>query len=238
MGFWDLLNWWNLVFALPFVGALFYLLLMAMGVVVDHGVDLHMEHDIGIGHDMGVEHNAELGHDAGHDGGHDAGHDHSPSLLNRFLSFFGVGKVPISVIIMSFCFLWGFIGIVANLFYGTLMPPGVFFWASFFTALVLSVFLTRYLALLMGKIMPTTETYGITVADLTGFTATTTTNIDNTFGQAQVYDKSGNLQTVPCRVKKGEKPVTRGTQVVLMFYDRIEKVFYINTDMPASNLGQ
>jgi len=147
----ELLQWWNLIFVLPFIGALFYILMLITGAV-------SADHDAGI--DGGVETDADIGHDADLD--HDAGlehiHDLEPGMLTRALSFLGIGRVPLSIIIISFCFLWGFCGFASNTLLSPILPSVIFVWASMAIAFVVSLFLTRILANVMTRIMPATET--------------------------------------------------------------------------------
>ena len=119
----ELLQWWYLIFVLPFVGALFYILMLISGAVsADHDTDLN----------AGVETDADIGHDVDldHDGGLEHLHDLEPGMLARALSFLGIGRVPLSIIIISFCFLWGFFGFASNTLLAPLLPPIIFIWVS------------------------------------------------------------------------------------------------------------
>jgi membrane protein implicated in regulation of membrane protease activity len=222
----ELLQWWYLIFVLPFVGALFYILMLISGTVsADHDTDL----------DAGVETDADIGHDAdlGHDGGLEHVHDLEPGMLARALSFLGIGRVPLSIIIISFCFLWGFFGFASNTLLAPLLPPFIFIWASIAIALVVSLSLTRILANAMARIMPATETYAVSLEQLVGKWGEATTSIDETFGQAQVHDDAGVLHMVQCVVKSGETKIPGGSQVILLFFDKTRGVFFVGTEMPA-----
>jgi hypothetical protein len=83
----ELFAWWNLIFVLPFVAGLLYLLLLAAGIMAEgHDTEFHADTDVA--HDFGVEHSVDVGH------GHDATHaGHESGLLFKALSFLGVGKV-------------------------------------------------------------------------------------------------------------------------------------------------
>jgi len=225
----ELLQWWNLIFVLPFVGALMYILLLAFGVVsVDHdvaadfGPDVDLDHDVDIDvdHDVGIEHS--VGHEIG---------AHEPGAFLRALSFLGVGRVPISIIIVSFCFIWGFVGWVCNsIFSSTYLPGFGFVWISLIIAMFLSVSFTKLVARVMSKIMPSTETYAISESEFVGRIAETVTGVDENFGQANINDKLGNLHTLSCRVRAGEKPIPRGTEVVLMYYKRADRIFFVSSE--------
>ncbi len=107
-----LLEWWNLIFELPFVAALGYLALLSTGVAVGEDADLDADVDPGVDLDHGVgpgiEHATQLGHGHGGQTGHDSG-----SLL-RVLSIFGFGRVPISIVLVTLFIIWGFAGWATN----------------------------------------------------------------------------------------------------------------------------
>jgi len=212
----ELLQWWNLIFVLPFAGALFYVLMLCVGVFPgDHGADLDADADVGIGH--GLDHV----------------HDLEPGLLGRALSFLGIGRVPLSIIVISFCFLWGFLGFASNTLLKSILPSFFFVWASMAVALVFSIALTRGLANLLAKVMPATETYAVSLEQLTGKWGESVTKIDETFGQAQVADDSGTLHTVQCLVEGGKEPIPRGAQVLLLYFDKQRGLFLVVPEGPA-----
>ncbi len=216
----ELLQWWNLIFVLPFVGALFYVLMLSTGLVAgDHDMDL--DHDADLDHDMGIEH----------------AHEFEPGMLARALQFLGIGRVPVSIIIISFCFLWGFAGFAANTLLKPLLPPWLFAWVSIAVAFMAAVVFTRFLAGVLGRIMPATETYAVSLEQLVGKWAEAVTAIDESFGQAHVYDDAGALHTVQCLTRGGEGKIARGTQVVLLFFDKAKGAFYVGTEMPAVSGG-
>lgn len=126
----NLLQWWNLVFLLPFAGAAVFMLVQ--GVSGIHGGDA--EHEIESDHD----------HDA------DANHDHEaePSTVTKALLFLGVGRVPVSTLVSTMGVLWGVSGWLANqALEPVLRSPLLFFPAACAVALVATSFGTRWAAL-------------------------------------------------------------------------------------------
>ncbi len=222
----ELLQWWNLIFILPFIGALFYILMLVSGAVsADHDAELNVgvESDVDLGHDVDLDHDAGLEHI----------HDLEPGMLTRALSFLGIGRVPLSIIIISFCFLWGFFGFAGNTLLAPILPSLIFVWASIAIAFVVSLSLTRILANVIAKIMPATETYAVSLDQLVGKWGESITTIDETFGQAHVHDDAGVLHTVQCVVRSGETTIPRGSQVILLFFDKTRSVFSVGTELPA-----
>jgi len=208
----DFLQWWNLVFLLPAVAALLYLLLLTLGAVPSEGHDL----------DVHLDHGADFHADAG-DGHADIhpGSVHADSdPFHGALNLIGVGRIPLSLLLMSFFFLWGFFGWVGNRVFSTVIAaPGIFIWPSLALALVGSVALTRLLAVRLGRLMPNTESYGSSARELVGRIADVRYPLTETTGSVQLYDGFGTLHEVPARVLPGELAIPIGERVILWRYD-------------------
>jgi membrane protein implicated in regulation of membrane protease activity len=222
----DLLTWWNLIFLLPALAALLYLVLLASG-TVDTG------HDLGADLDADVDVDADADTVPTHDVEHSLGaeHDHADSRFGEALGFLGFGRVPLSIILLTFCFLWGFAGWATNtILKGAVDQPAVFVWVSLAVATVVAVFGTRSLARGLARILPSTESYGSSERDLVGRLATVRDQITEHQGRAQLYDAHGTLQEVPVRIKPGETEIPSRTEVLLLSYDRQHGVYYVLAD--------
>jgi membrane protein implicated in regulation of membrane protease activity len=222
----DLLAWWNLIFLLPALAALLYLLLIAAGTVdVGHDVDADLDADADL--DMDVD--ADVFHGIEHSLG--AEHAGGGSTFSSALSFLGFGRVPLSILLLTFCFLWGFAGWAANtLLKAPLDRPGVFFWFSLAAAALVSVLGTRSLARGLARILPSTESYGTRERDLVGRLARVRDTVTERQGRAQLFDANGSLQEVPVRIKAGEPSIPARTEVVLLNFDRDRGVYYVLAD--------
>ena len=86
----NLLAWYNLIFLLP----------LAVGLLLIFG------NMAGIGADA----DADVDHDADADHDHDAG----SKLFLHVLTALGVGKVPLSIVMMLMCMIFGGIGMMLN----------------------------------------------------------------------------------------------------------------------------
>jgi len=237
----NLLTWWNLIFVLPFSAALIYILFQAFtGLGMEHGADV--DHDVGteIGQDvdLDMDHGADLGADYGVD--HHFGVEHSAEFghtgeanaIVKALSFFGIGRVPISIVFMTFCFIWGFTGWISNmLLEPVLRYPVVFIWPSIGIALFFTLLLTKWTVKGLSRIMPSTETYGTSNAQLVGKRGKALYEITETSGSVRLRDDYGNLLDIASRVKPGEKPIPPGDNVILMRYDRQKQVFLVKHDL-------
>ncbi len=229
----ELLEWWNLIFVLPFLGALFYLILQASGLVgIGHGGDLDVDADADADIDAGVD-AGDL--DAGHGVEHphvlfDHGGDDVSGIAKAF-SFLGVGKVPLSFILMSFCFLWGFAGWAANeILHPVLRSPVLFVWISIAVALAVSLSLTRLLVKGLVRITPATESYDVGPLELVGRVAQVIYPVTLRSGTARLRDDFGNLRDLACRVSPGEPDIPAGRSVVLLSYDPESGTYRVQAD--------
>ena len=230
----ELLEWQNLPFILPFVGAVIYLLLLASGMAPDHDHDVDVDADADASVDHGVEHAVHEGHGHGHEHEH-----HSSSLGAKFLSILGLGKVPLSFLIMSFCFIWGFSGWASNMVLDPILRyPWIYFWVSLAVASVSTVFLTGELARVLGKVMPSTETYGVREASFVGRIAEVRFRVTAISGTACLYDDYRSLQEVQCRVPSDGEAIPANTRVVLLRYDETERAFIVRREAQGLRLNQ
>lgn len=223
----NLLAWWNLIFELPFLGALIYTLLLATGAVsAEHEADTDVDTDV----DAELDADGELHHDVPDVVDHHMDGNGAAGLF-KVLSVLGVGKAPLSIVLTSLLFIWGFIGWASNfILSGIIASPGVFVWLSVLLAGVSSILLTRFIANGLGRVMPKAETYGVAQRELLGRTAEARYDITPTFGAALVRDKHGNLHEVACVVRPDQASIAAGSAVVLAEYDAEKGVFMVLTE--------
>lgn len=248
-----ILGWWNLVFLIPFALALLYLALyMVSGVTfgeahadadLDADADLHADADVDadadahVSADVHADVEADADADADHGHGHGHGHHHhaagatSGGGLGHAMAWVGVGRVPLSFVLMILLLAWGFIGFVTNQFLRELLPAQ---WmiplVSLPVAAVGSVVLTRYASRGISRVMPTEQTYARKRSALLGEVGEAIYAVDERFGMAAVRDDRGNLFQVACRVEPGRTPIAKGTKVLLVSYDADRKVFHVTPD--------
>jgi hypothetical protein len=237
-----LLEWQNLIFVLPMGLGVLYVLLMATGLAmgehgdvdVDHDIgtdhDLDVDHDIGVEHDVGVDHDVADGHDvhAGHavpDSHVGSIHGHQSSLLGRALGVLGVGKVPISILMISALFIWGAVGLVLNAFMGLDAIGRV----AGLTALA-SVVGTRLVAEGLASILPGEESYHTPKDQLIGEVGEVLYEVTPTAGTVRLRDPSGNLVDLDCRAY-GEDRFPAGSRVVLQEYASNSDSFLVRAEV-------
>jgi len=202
-----------------------------VGLNVDVDVDVGLEADLDAGvdidHDLDLDASAGVEHAAGFEHGHPHGvGDHEPGSFLRVLAFLGIGRVPISIILMTFSFLWAALGITANILLGDILPGVTVLLASLPAAVLGSVFGTRALAIGISKVLPSVETYAIKGIQLVGCTGEARFEITDDFGRVQVFDEYKNLHTVTALVKPGQPSIEKGSRVFLTRYDPEKDIYY------------
>ena len=209
--------WWNLVFELPFLASVLYILVQASGLVGDHDHDF--DHDTDHDFDQGIEHTSgqELAH-------------HETGGFVRALEFLGVGRVPLSIVLMLLFGIFGATGFLINLVLESWgIPPAIFFWVSLTASCFTSLTLTRSAGLTLARIMPKYESYSISsVKELLGDEGEAATPITGSYGTALVHDQFGNIHQVRCQIEAGHDSIPIGSRVQLVgFADLDEEVFLV-----------
>jgi membrane protein implicated in regulation of membrane protease activity len=203
----DPLAWQNLVFYIPLAAGL---LLVLGSAVAGH------DHDGGADHGGGADHD----HDGPHGGDHGAG---------RVFSLLGVGRVPLTVVLMIVLLLFGGIGIILNTVLASLgLAPELYGPIALGASLVYTVLLAGQVARLVDRLLPTTETYRVTRQGFAGCTGTLLLPADASSGYAQVKDREGNVHNVKCRTTGAALP--KGTAILIVEYDEAARSYVVDAN--------
>jgi hypothetical protein len=221
----DLSLWYNLIFTVPIVLVIFYLILQIFGLAVDIGGSAGT--DAG---DADFDIDADADADVDVDADVDAGID-DVAFFDRAMSFVNVGKVPLTIIIATFLLFWGVTGYTTNGVIRKAMNgsfPSFFIIISCFAALVIGIIATKFLSGVIARIIPEIETYSSNNEALLGLVAqVVSAQVTTTFGRAKVKDQHGNFLTVFCKTQDGKEVPKRGDEVVLIDYDPSDKKFEV-----------
>ena len=244
-----LLNWWNLIFVVPFGLALLYLGLYTVSGITFGDADA--DHDFDVDHDVDVDHDAELSGDVDHDadvdqdadadgdgdadqdadGDHDAESDSesggtSPALAA--LQWLGVGRVPLSILLMVLLMAWGWTGVIVNvLMERRVAEPWRAVIFSVPLAMLISVMLTRAISSGIARWMPLCATSARRRHELLGSVGEAVYAINERFGMACVRDDGGDLHQIPCRVGAGQTTIVKGKKVKLVAYNAKQGIFTV-----------
>jgi hypothetical protein len=231
----DLFAWWNLVYVLAFFLAFLYVLLSAIGLAsggggmeahMDAHLDAHAEVGGGTGADGGVG-GVAADHDIGDvsaeahvDAEVHAGVEHAgPGMFQEALSLFGVGQVPLSVVMITFLLTFSVVGWSVNLVLSKVIwPPAAFFAISLVAATLCGLGGSRLLAGTLGRWLRPIESAAIPRYALVGTVGTACLSVTEEFGNALVHDPYGTQHKVVCRVPKGAAPIAKGQTVLLVRY--------------------
>jgi hypothetical protein len=245
------MGWWNLVFIAPFLVALVYLGVYTMtGLTFGEadadadagghfGGDAHAEVDVDADAHVGVDADADadvdadahvdVDADADHDAEVPAGNGHG-SFYAMALSWLGVGRVPLSLILMVFMLTWGAVGFGTNAALRE-RERGAGGWeaarVSIPVALLVSLLVTRAMVMLLGRFVPLNETSARPLRALVGTIGEAVYRIDESFGMAAVRDANGDFKQVACRVGDGVAAIDKGSRVKLVAYDENARMFYV-----------
>ena len=210
-----ILEWQNLIFVLPMLAAILYILLMTLGFFWEGSGDVDAGHDFP----------GDGGHDVG-DAGHDAeagtgGHGSHVGLFERAFGLLGIGKVPISIVCLSICLIWGAAGLVLNVILGIeTMQQNILF------AALAAVVGARAVAEGLALVLPREESYHTPQAELVGQVGEVLYEVTRTSGTVRLLDPSGNLLDLDCRIQEGAG-LKAGTKVVLQEYEPTADVFFV-----------
>ena len=248
MQFWDLFQWWNLIFTLPFGIGLLPLLLQAVGAVhFSHGVPAHLPHVAHLPHHVTAHGHAPSPVPAAHApagapataGTH--AHANAQQAPVRVLSLLGIGKVPIMLILSIFCLIWGATGVAGNLVFSMLLRiPSLYVWPSMLCAFLVAYSATGGLATWISRLMPDTESYGTDEESLVGRTAQAAYELSAKTGSAFLLDDHQNRIQVRCRTHDGST-IPRGAEVLLLEYDATSRIFTVvrfQRETPSSGVPE
>ena len=234
-----LLGWWNLIYVIPFGLALAYLTAyVASGWTFgDLDADADLDADVDVDADLEIDAEADLGaegdlahphglHTPGHDIDADSAVGQGGSILNA-VAWLGVGRVPLSILLMVLCFAFGALGFFANqLLREALGAPAVAA-VSLPVAILGGLALTSLVANAIAKWMPMNETSARLRREFVGSRATTVFPVDAGQGLAVVRGPEGDRYQIPCRTLPGREAIAARSEVVIVKYVADDGLFFV-----------
>ena len=232
-----LLGWWNLLFVVPFFLALTYVGLYAVSGIgfgdadadADTDADAEAGADAGADADADADADSEVEADADSETEHGAQTGGGSAMFDALSAVFGLGRAPLSILLMILMLAWGFFGFLANLtLFPKVEPPVTKVWTlSVPLALVGGLLTTRIIAGLVGRYLPTHESYALRRHELLGATGEALYDIDQTFGMVAVRDSNHDLFQVPCRVRADQSSIPKGSKVKLIAWNGRQQLYYV-----------
>ncbi len=227
MTFDDYLQWWNVVYLAPLAISLIWILASAMGGM--HVGAAHTGGTHGVGHGFGHGHGLGHHHDIGH--AHNSAHSHSgheSGFSQKVMDILGIGQVPITLLLGIFMFCWGACGMAMNQFFsGISKYPNAYIWPSMGITFLVSFVITRMMAAIVARTLPTEETFGISRNELVGSTGKAVFTISAIGGTVDIYDKYGTVHREQARTSDEDGNVIPGTEVLILDYDVSDHKFIV-----------
>lgn len=166
--------------------------------------------------DAGIDLDADVDMDVDMDAAPDAGG--GASFLHAVLGFFGIGRVPLLVVIVSFLGSFGITGYltqgVVHGITGFYLPGLVASIPAFFGG----SFVTRHLALLVGRLVPDVETEAVDSGTFIGRTAVVTLGeaAPGKPAQGKLRDHNGQIHYLMVEPDQEDKTYREGDEVLLV----------------------
>jgi len=192
----------------------------------DAGDGADMGGDTGDGVDGGDGGDGDTGDASGHDG--DTGYI---SDFGHIMSHvFGIGQMPVSLLLGIFMFCWGACGMAMNqLFSGMFKYPAVYVWPSMGATFVVSFVITRSMAAIFTRMVPREETFGVSRRELAGLVGKAVYAVSEKAGTIDICDKYGTVHRTQAKTGPGGGIIPSGSKVLVMDYDTADKKFVVKT---------
>lgn len=199
-----LLEWQNLVFVLALVLAGVLVLGAALGLV---SAEVDADADVHV----------------------EADHDVPAAVL----AVLGVGRAPLSLLLVTGLVTFGAAGICSNLvlepWLGSHWARGA---ADVFAASIAAVVVTGTAARVFARFIPSLESYATEVHDVIGVTGVAEIRIDGGFGVARVRDRTGTSLQIRCCAHA--VPIPKGTEIVVVDFDDERRLYTVDTTAPQN----
>jgi len=145
-----------------------------------------------------------------------------------FLSWLGMGKVPITILLEAMCLSFGMTGLIVN---SLLVVVGSAVPVLLFPIVVLgsgtiAIFITKFFGGFLSNIVPSDSTMSKTPSEYIGQVATVVSAINSGVGQVGLNVRGIGQVTLPARksphLKEG---LPRDTRVVIVGYDQESHIY-------------
>lgn len=147
------------------------------------------------------------------------------------MSWLGVGRVPLSLILMVLLMSWGALGFVVNqLARAQVREDWRVALLSLPIAAIGGLAVTRVLTSLMVRFLPLYETNARRRHELLGCVGETLYTVNEKFGLVSVRDESGELHQVPCHAGVNATGIPKGARVQLIAYNARQDSFEVRPE--------
>ncbi len=218
-----MLIWYNYPFFALIATAFLFLGLQFLG--GEHDSDLDLDGDLSLEIDTQLDLDGDL----------DSNFEVDGSTLPSLIGFINIGRVPLSLLLMSLCFAWGAFGLLANLLL-KLFLQGYPSW-GIVPVLILSglfaAFSTRLSSRTLGSLFRENSSAS-QPDDLVGCVGTVISGAlpefgQSGFGRARVYNEHGVLLQIACVTQEGALPPLKKSPIFVTGYDEKSRYYTVLT---------
>ncbi len=218
------IGWQYLLFGVPLLFGLLLVLGAAVG-VVSADLDLDLDADANTAPDVDAEPDVEA--DAGlTEGAPDDAQTGAGPGSSSWPGIFGVGRVPLAIVLMSFSMLFGGFGLATLFLLGSWLGTG---WigtcAVAIVSLITALLLTSLLTAQLSRVLPATETYAMPASELLGELGRVELEVSRDFGVVNVASRDKALLKV--RAISSGMPIAKGEQVLLVDFDPARGIYLV-----------
>lgn len=152
---------------------------------------------------------------------------HAPAASGGVLGGLGVGKVPLTLVLMALLVGFGSIGLLANGLIRLIAGgyPEFAFPLVLIGSILLALPLTARISAAIARLAPRSST-AINLDQLVGRAGLVVHSVSRTYGRVQVRDMHGSVHTVFAVVEQDE-PLPEQTEVALVAYDPAQRQFVV-----------
>jgi len=151
--------------------------------------------------------------------------DAASGPLGNALSILGIGRIPLTIVLMISSLIFGGTGLILNLILSDMLDETLAFCVALPASIISMLVLTNISSRALSKILPTTESYEITRMDLIGALGKAITFVDKVSGVSNIKDKEGNIHAISCYSSMEDIP--SGSEVVVVSFDDLKKKYVI-----------
>lgn len=192
----------------------------------DADADLNADAGDGLSHHVHIERDASI----------DQGSAAEVSPLWSLLSFLGIGRVPVSIVLMVLLLAWGAVGFLANqVIRPYVAEPWHVALVSLPLAALMSLMATGATSNTINRFMPLNLTLAKRKHELLGSIGEVVLPVNGQFGMINVREASGDLHQVGCRLENGNETLPKGSHVKLVAYSAKESMFYVVPCVPSES---
>jgi len=218
--------WYNLPFTLALLLFLGLSALQFLGLGGEQDADIDADLDV----DLDVEADVDLDADIEADTDIDTDTNGLP-FFTALMGFLGVGKVPLTIILLLLLGGFGFAGWITNNILLNIFSsyPSWGIIPAILIGIVIGIVISSQIGGLLGKALPSKSTTATSLKRLVGTRGRVVSpQINDKYGQVKVTDKGSTLITVFAVTDPGKTPIKNDKTVLLVEYDEERKLFIVS----------